>query len=416
MIRTVLPGARSGHVKIPASKSQAHRILICAALSRGETDIVCDGISNDISATIGCMRALGAEIEKRETGLHVRPVTGTETGVCHMPCGESGSTLRFLLPVVGALGARAVFHMEGRLPERPLDPLDRELERHGMTITKNGALLECSGQLHGGEFTLPGNISSQYISGLLMALPLLRDDSVLHVLEPVESKDYIAMTEDVLSLSGIHFKKSGNDYIISGCQRYAFPEKLRVEGDYSSAAFFLCMGALSNRGVTVSGLDPSSSQGDRRIIPILSQFGAFVSVNGEDVSVRRGELHGITIDASMIPDLIPVLSVVAAAAQGETRVINAGRLRLKESDRLNTTSRMLGALGADVTETEDGLIIRGKPSLAGGSADSFGDHRIAMSAAAAAGVCTGPVTVAGAECTAKSYPGFWDDLDSLEVQ
>ena len=416
MTRTVLSGARSGHVKIPASKSQAHRILICAALSQGETDIVCDGISNDISATIGCMRALGADIEMRESGLHVRPVIGTGTGICHMPCGESGSTLRFLLPVVGALGASAVFHMEGRLPERPLDPLDRELERHGMTIIKKGPLLECSGQLRGGEFTLPGNISSQYISGLLMALPLLRDDSVLHVLEPVESKDYISMTEDVLNLSGIQFKKNGNDYIINGRQRYVFPEKLRVEGDYSGAAFFLCMGALSNEGVTVSGLDPSSSQGDRQIIPILSQFGAFVSANGEDVSVRRGELHGITIDASMIPDLVPVLSVVAAAAQGETRVINAGRLRLKESDRLNTTSRMLSALGADVTETEDGLIIRGKFSLAGGAADSFGDHRIAMSAAAAASVCTGPVTVTGAECTAKSYPGFWDDLDSLEVQ
>lgn len=416
MTRTIIPGPRSGRIRIPASKSQAHRILICAALSQGGTDVICDGISKDIAATIGCMSALGAEIERKGSGIHIRPAAGTGDGICHMPCGESGSTLRFLLPVAGALGANAVFHMEGRLPERPLDPLDSELRRHGMTITKNGALLECSGQLRGGEFTLPGNVSSQYISGLLMALPLLSDDSVLHVLEPVESGDYIAMTEDVLRLSGIRFEKSGNDYTISGRQQYVFPKEVSVEGDYSSAAFFLCMGALSEKGVAVNGLNPSSSQGDRRIIPLLSEFGAEVVINGGEVSVRRGKLRGITIDASMIPDLIPTLSAVAAAAEGETRVINASRLRLKESDRLSTTSRMLTALGADVTETEDGLIIRGKPSLAGGTADSFGDHRIAMSAAVAACVCSAPVTIAGAECTAKSYPGFWDDLDSLEVQ
>lgn len=416
MTRTIIPGPRSGRIRIPASKSQAHRILICAAMSQGETDVICDGISKDIAATIGCMSALGAEIERKGSGIHIRPTAGTGDGICHMLCGESGSTLRFLLPVAGALGANAVFHMEGRLPERPLDPLDSELRRHGMTITKNGALLECSGQLRGGEFTLPGNVSSQYISGLLMALPLLSDDSVLHVLEPVESGDYIAMTEDVLRLSGIRFEKSGNDYTMSGRQQYVFPEEVSVEGDYSSAAFFLCMGALSEEGVAVNGLNPSSSQGDRRIIPLLSEFGAEVAVNGGEVSVRRGKLRGIAIDASMIPDLIPTLSAVAAAAEGETRVINASRLRLKESDRLSTTSRMLTALGADVTETEDGLIIRGKPSLTGGTADSFGDHRIAMSAAVAACVCSGPATIAGAECTAKSYPGFWDDLDSLEVQ
>lgn len=413
MIQTIAPGPRSGRVSAPASKSQAHRLLICAALTGRETEIECSAFSNDITATADCLRALGSGITLENGIIRVYPA---EThGPCRLFCGESGSTLRFLLPVVGALGTNAVFHMEGRLPQRPLAPLDGELEAHGMTLYRRGAELECSGKLCGGEFTLPGNISSQYISGLLLALPLLEEDSVLHVIEPVESADYIAMTENALTLSGVHFDKRGSDYYIPGNQKYRLPSSVSVEGDYSSAAFFLCMGALSANGVCVNGLSPESRQGDRRIIDVLRRFGADVRTADSSVFVARRKLRGLVIDASMIPDLIPVLSVVAAAADGETRIINAGRLRLKESDRLCTTCRMLSALGADISETDDGLVIRGKSILSGGAADSFGDHRIAMSAAVAAGVCRSPVVIAAAECAAKSYPRFWDDINSLEV-
>lgn len=414
MTQTIAPGPRSGSVCAPASKSQAHRILICAALTGRETVIECSTVSNDIAATADCLRALGYGITL-ENGI-IRVYPADVRGTRRLLCGESGSTLRFLLPVVGALGANAVFHMEGRLPERPLAPLDGELEAHGMTLSRRGSELECSGRLRGGEFTLPGNISSQYISGLLLALPLLPEDSILHVIAPVESADYIAMTESALTLSGVRFDKRGSDYYIPGNQKYSMPRSVSVEGDYSSAAFFLCMGALSADGVCVSGLSPDSRQGDRRITNVLRSFGAEVSAHGDSVFVSRRELRGITIDAAMIPDLIPTLSVIAAAADGETRIINAGRLRLKESDRLNATCRMLSALGADIYETDSGLVICGKPMLSGGTADSFGDHRIAMSAAVAAGICRSPVVITAAECAAKSYPRFWDDINSLEVR
>ena len=411
---TVAPGERSGRVKIPASKSQAHRLLICAALGERETLISCDGISKDIAATMACLNALGADIKEEGQGqLLVRPIEKVPEGVCVLPCGESGSTLRFLLPVVGALGAAADFHMEGRLPQRPLAPLDRELAAHGMELTLEGAILRCRGKLRAGDYSLPGNVSSQYISGLLMALPILDGNSFLEVTDSIESGAYIAMTEDALRLAGIDVDKNGRSYRIRGGQRAKVPERLEVEGDYSNAAFFLCMGALSKKGMSVSGLSASSLQGDRTVLDVLRRFGAEVHVDENVIRVRRGALKGCVIDAAPIPDLIPVLSVAASAAEGETRVVNASRLRLKESDRLQSTAQLINNLGGDVTELEDGLIIRGVGKLDGGSIESFGDHRIAMSAAVASCICRGAVTVQGSECVQKSYPRFWEDFGAL---
>ena len=411
---TIRPGQRSGRVKIPASKSQAHRLLICAALGRGETLIQCDGLSADITATMACLNALGADIRQTEDGrLRVRPIGQTPAGLCHLYCGESGSTLRFLLPVCGALGAEAVFHMEGRLPQRPLAPLDGELTAHGMALRQEGELLYCSGQLRPGDYSLPGNVSSQYISGLLLALPLVAGDSSLTVTGSVESAAYITMTEDALALAGIRLEKAGWRYHIPGSQRGNLPEALQVEGDFSNAAFFLCMGALSDAGLVIDGLNPASHQGDRAVLDILRAFGAVVEQRSGSFAVRKGQLHGITIDAQPIPDLIPVLSVVAALAQGETRIIKAGRLRLKESDRLQSTTALLTALGADIQELAEGLVIHGKESLSGGSVDSCGDHRIAMAAATAACGCTGDIFLSGSQAVGKSYPRFWDDFASL---
>lgn len=414
MNKTILPGARTGAVQIPASKSQAHRMLLCAAMGSSDVMLRCRGLSKDISATADCLNALGASVTATDGLIRLCPVSGAPSGTCELPCGESGSTLRFLLPLVGALGVPAVFNREGRLPERPIEPLQRELCRSGMDIRSDGARLHCRGQLRPGTFCLPGNISSQYISALLMTLPLLEGESTLHIEGELESAAYVAMTEEVLSLGGVTIEKNGSTYRIPGGQHYHFAPELSVEGDYSNAAFFLCAGALSEGGICVTGLNPGSRQGDRAIVPLLRQMGAQVSTDGDRVTVRRGMLHGITVDASPIPDLIPVLSVAAAGASGETRVIHAQRLRLKESDRLHSTAQMLLALGAEVEELPDGLVICGGKTLNGGTVDAFGDHRIAMSAAVAGSICRSEITICGSECVQKSYPDFWTDFNKLK--
>ena len=414
MKRLLLPGERSGEVRIPASKSQAHRLLICAALSKEETRIRCDGLSRDILATVACLRAMGAEIREEGDALCVHPIGDIPATEVQLPCGESGSTLRFLLPVVGALGIRGCFLREGRLPERPLAPLDRELTAHGMELREEGSALHVQGQLLPGAYRLPGNVSSQYISGLLLALPLLEGASRLTVEGSIESAAYIQMTENALKLSGVFYTKEENNYCIAGGQRPALRGELMVEGDWSNAAFFLCMGALSEKGVLVRGLDPASPQGDRAVLELLSRFGAELQIGEDGILVRKGALRGIEIDAAPIPDLSPVLSGLAAGAQGDTVIRNAGRLRLKESDRLKTTAELLHSLGGSVEELADGLVIHGSCSLLGGEAESFGDHRIAMSAAVAACLCREPAALSGAECVAKSYPRFWEDWDRLK--
>lgn len=419
MIQQVKPGARSGQLSAPSSKSQAHRYLICATLSGEKTKITCPGISRDIEATMQCLNGLGAEINAADESISVIPIKKANNNIYNeeriLKCGESGSTLRFLLPVAGSLGASAVFHMEGRLSERPMEQYEAVLKEHGMEITREGEYLHCKGKLCAGDYTLPGNVSSQYFSGLLFALPMLDGDSRIHVEGKMESVDYVKMTEAALKGSGIIWEYTEDGYYIPGNQSYKMPEKLLVEGDYSNAAFFLCAGALSEKGITVKNLSGTSGQGDKRITDVLKAFGAYTEISDDAVYVRKDKLHGITIDASMIPDLIPTLCAVASAAEGETRVVNGERLRMKESDRISSTVNMLSALGADVVETNDGMIISGKPELSGGEIDSCNDHRIAMAAAVAASVCRGDVFVNGAQCVAKSYPKFWDDYNSLEV-
>ena len=414
MTVTVTPGERGGTVRPPASKSQAHRLLICAALGETAVELSCSGVSNDIAATAACLNALGADIAIDNDVIRVEPIRAVPSGLCRLPCGESGSTLRFLLPVAGALGAEAVFLREGRLPERPLAPLDRELTAHGMTLRADGAELYCSGQLQNGTYTLPGDVSSQFISGLLMALPRLAGNSMLTVTGKRESATYVDMTEDAMMRAGVFLTRRDDVYGIPGGQTFALPEKMRVERDWSGAAFFLCMGALSEREIAVEGLSMVSSQGDRGVVDILRNMGAAITLSHRGIHVCRGKLRGTVIDAAPVPDLIPALSAVASGAEGETRIVNAARLRLKESDRLSSTAAMLNALGAEVEELPDGLIIRGKPSLRGGTVDPRGDHRIAMAAAVAASLCRESVIIPGAECVAKSYPRFWEDLESLK--
>ena len=283
-----------------------------------------------------------------------------------------------------------------------------------MQLRQDGAVLHTDGQLCAGDYCLPGNVSSQFISGLLFALPILNENSTLTVTGALQSARYVAMTEQALAEAGIFTNKGGQVWQIDGGQRYAAPAVQTVEGDWSNAAFFLCMGALSEAGVTVTGLNPESLQADRAITELLTRFGAELAVSGDAITVRHGALHGITLDAGPIPDLIPVVSCLAALCEGETRIENAARLRLKESDRLQTTAALISALGGSARELADGLVISGRARLSGGTADACGDHRIAMSAAMAACGCAGPVTVLGSECVAKSYPAFWEDFASLK--
>ena len=410
---TIQPGPRQGRVRIPASKSQAHRLLLCAALGEGETELLCGGLSADIRATMDCLRALGAGIWQEGERLRVKPIR-TAPRSCALPCGESGSTLRFLLPQAGALGTEAVFHRKGRLPQRPLRPLDEELRSHGMKLREEGEALYASGMLTAGDYTLPGNVSSQFISGLLMALPQLPGDSRLTVTGDLESAGYVAMTEDTLAESGIRWQRTGQVWSIPGGQRFHPPRLCQVEGDWSNAAFFLCAGALSRRGVTVEGLSLRSSQGDQAVLRLLRRFGAEVTEREGAVTVRSGMLHGITVDAEPIPDLIPTLSVVAAASVGDSRMENARRLRDKESDRLEGTAALIRDLGGSARVEGDTLIIHGRGGLRGGNASVLGDHRLAMAAAIAACACRESVTVDDSRCVEKSYPRFWEDFRQLK--
>ncbi|MBE7024694.1 MAG: 3-phosphoshikimate 1-carboxyvinyltransferase [Ruminococcaceae bacterium] len=413
---TITPQALHGRINSIASKSQAHRLLLCGALSGEAVTVLCSESSEDIDATARCLSALCARTERTPDGFKVSPMQAADTP-CLLDCGESGSTLRFLLPVVGALGKQAKFLLSGRLGQRPLSPLWEQLCAHGMTLSREGENgILCGGQLRGGAFTLPGDVSSQFISGLLFALPLLAADSTLTLTGKIESVRYIAMTEAALRQSGIRFTYADGTYKIPGRQKPAFLEKerLQVEGDWSNAAFWLVAGAIGE-GITVLGLDTHSLQGDKAIIELLPRFGATVQHEENGITAKKAPMKGIEIDGAQIPDLVPILAVLATAAEGTTRIYGAERLRIKESDRLKTVSAMLTRLGGDITETADGLIVQGKP-LCGGTVDSAGDHRIAMAAAVASILCKEAVTIQGAEAVNKSYPGFWEHFTLLGGQ
>ena len=393
----ILPGPLSGAIAAIPSKSAAHRALICAALAEGETRIYCPALSKDIEATAACLSALGAGIDYREGSFFVSPIGTLRQGAL-LNCGESGSTLRFLLPVVCALGCEARIKMEGRLPQRPLSPLWEELERHGALLSRpEEDIIAVSGRLRPGEYRIRADVSSQFISGLLFALPLLEGDSSLELEGSIESIGYIHMTQRVLRLFALEPDFDGRCWKIGKDAAFRSPGELSVEGDWSNAAFWLAASALSGGGIEVSGLDASSAQGDRAVIEAIAR-------------IRAGDA---VIDAKDIPDLVPILAVVAAGSVGRTEFINAGRLRIKESDRIASVCRMIRALGGRCTELAEGLTVEGCGSLLGGVVDGENDHRIVMSAAVAAIVCKEPVTILGAGAAAKSYPRFFDDYRTL---
>lgn len=380
----ITPTLLYGTVTAIPSKSQAHRLLICAAFARGKTKLYCPQTNQDIEATADCLRALGAGIIRTDCGYEITPAE-TIPQEAQLNCRESGSTLRFMLPIVGALGIRGTFLMEARLPQRPLSPLWELMEEKGCLLSRpTGNTLLCEGKLAGGSYAISGKISSQFITGLLFAGTLMKEDFILKVTDILESKPYVDMTQKALALFGVN----SEDYRITGVRSLVSPGEVTVEGDWSNGAFFLAAKALGS-DLQILNLDPHSPQGDRAAAQWLSLL---------------CERH-CTIDARDIPDLVPILSVVAGAKYGAV-FTNIRRLRLKETDRVATVCAMLTALGVKAYATEDTLTVEPSP-FCGCTIDATNDHRIAMSAAVAATVAHGPVMVINAQSVNKSYPDFW---------
>ena len=397
MKATIYPSSLSGDITAIASKSQAHRLLICAALADKKTILRCPTLSADISATADCLKGLGAAIEYADGVFTVSPI-GEKPASAVIDCGESGSTLRFLLPVIAALGVETTVRMHGRLPERPLSPLWEELEAHGARLSRpTEDTLLVQGQLTAGEYTLAADVSSQFISGLLFALPLLGGENALHLTGTLESGSYVEMTLRALKKFGVNWRATEDGYALAPGAAYVSPGEADVEGDWSNGAFWVAADRICGGTLNILNLDPASPQGDKAI---------------EAASLRIAAGSAV-IDCRDIPDLVPVMSVLAAVSPGQTRFINAGRLRIKESDRLATTAALLTALGGQVEELPDGLAVTGVRRLTGGEVSSANDHRIAMSAAIAALACTGPVVLHGAQAVNKSYPAFWTDYARL---
>ena len=386
----IQPRLLQGKIQAIPSKSQAHRLLICAAFADGKTSLLCGQTSKDIAATAACLEALGAKILRNDEGYHIAPIAKIPEKAV-LPCGESGSTLRFLLPIVGALGVDGIFEMEGRLSQRPLSPLWEEMERMGCKLQWiDNNHLRCSGQLQSGAYHIDGGVSSQFITGLLFATSLLSSASQINILGNLESKEYVTMTQQAMGLFGV--KTDG--FHVAGKQVYHTPGQIVVEGDWSNGAFWLAAKALGS-AVEIYGLDEGSSQGDRAALPTLQQLKAGYQ----------------QISAVDIPDLVPILAVAASAFHG-AEFTGIRRLRLKESDRVASVMAMLEQLGGKAEATEDTLTIY-HGGLCGGVVDACNDHRIAMAAAIAATVCTESVTILGAEAVNKSYPGFWDAYTDL---
>lgn len=386
---TISPKKLCGSIQAIPSKSQAHRLLICAAFSDKVTTLTCPQTNADIEATANCLNALGASILRTDAGYEVTPV-GMLPESAVLNCGESGSTLRFMLPIVCALGVNTTFHMEGRLPYRPLSPLWEELERMGCRLTRpTETTIKTAGKLRCGEFCIEGNVSSQFITGLLFAAALMDGSSTIAIIGELESKPYVEMTQLALK----HFGVNTDGYSVIGSYPFHSPGDVTVEGDWSNGAFFLAAKALDNP-VSVLGLNQDSPQGDRSVSDILN--------------LAESTPH---FSAADIPDLVPILAVVFGAKNGAV-ITDISRLRLKESDRVASVCNMLDALGAKTVATENTLTIT-PGSYGSCTIDAVNDHRIAMAAAIAVTVATGPVTILGAECVAKSYPTFWEEYQKL---
>ncbi len=420
----IFPAKLKGTVQVPSSKSMGHREIICAGLAAGTSIVDNISMSKDIEATMRVLRALGVSVDAVPSMLAGRTalqITGTGHPVAAADaadCGESGSTLRFFVPLGANLGCPLTFSGHGKLVSRPLQAYYDIFDKQPVQYFNAGGNLPLtvSGHLLPGKYELPGNVSSQFVSGLLFALPLLKGESEIIITSPLESASYVDMTLACLAKYGVDVENvdgAHRRYFVRGNQHYKAQDS-RVEGDWSQAAFWTVGGALGE-AVTAAGVDFASLQGDKAVVEIMQRMGACVTKEADGVNVRGGATQATVIDAADCPDIIPVLTVLAAVSAGTTKVINAGRLRIKECDRLAAITTELNKLGAQITEESEGLTIVGRPQgLAGGAeVDAWNDHRIAMSLAIAAQRCALPIVLTGAGSVSKSYPNFWEDYQSV---
>ena len=400
----ITPKKLNGQIMIPPSKSMAHRLIISAALAEGISKISNVYPSKDILATIDVMKTFGADIKFDGDLLVVNGVSEIpEKALCD--CCESGSTLRFLIPVACALGISTTFVGKGKLPERPITPYLSELSENGITFDYNNTMpFSVTGKLKSGTYKIAGDISSQFITGLIFALPLVEGDSEIILTSHLESKPYVDITVSALKTYGIDIAETENGYYIKGGQKY-MPCDTVVEADYSQAAFFYVLNSLGS-DIKICGLNSDSFQGDKKIVEICERI----------VYNKEGSPNSFKLDCSDIPDLVPVLAVLASFCGGVSEITNVKRLRIKESDRLAAISECLNKIGGKVQAFEDKLVVTGVESLSGGEVDAFNDHRIAMAMAVAATRCTGPLIINGAECVEKSYPNFFEDYIALGGQ
>ena len=400
----IYPSKLIGTVSAPSSKSYSHRMIIAAALADGVSEISNVTDSNDITVTSQAMEALGANVLADSGTYTVRGIK-TPSEKAEIDCGESGSTLRFIIPVAAALGTTATLIGHAKLPQRPITPYTREFPSKGVTFEpKSGLPITLTGKLRAGEYNLEGDVSSQFITGLMLALPMCEEDSVIKLTSPLQSKPYADMTIAALKKFGIDIREMSLSglpiYLIKGGQKYK-PCRTAVEGDYSQAAFFFTANALGSE-VKVTNLDPNSVQGDKAILDIIASCG--------------NEMKPFTADVADIPDLVPILAVLGSFTKGTSKIVNAARLKLKESDRLTCVANALNAIGGKVTAGDDFLTMEHIDTFTGGEVDSCKDHRIVMAAAIAATASNAPVIIHGAEDVKKSYPRFFDDFKSLGGQ
>ncbi|MBR5559419.1 MAG: 3-phosphoshikimate 1-carboxyvinyltransferase [Oscillospiraceae bacterium] len=407
----ITPAVLKGSVEAVSSKSAAHRIMIMAALCSTPTHLLLNSKNDDMTATGRCLAALGCGVEETGDGFLLTPGAAADK-LPLLDCGESGSTLRFLLPVAAALGCGGRFEGHGRLPQRTIAALVKELNRHGCTTDRpDGLPITINGKLTGGKFVLPGDVSSQFITGLLMALPLLKGNSQIRLTTPLQSSAYVDLTIHLMKRFGVTIDIVENGWNIGGGQTYRSPGTLAAEGDWSGAAFWLAAGALGG-DILSTGLELDSTQGDKAFVDMLNQMGAPCRV--EETGIRScGRIcQPIEADILQVPDLAPMLALLCAAGGQKLYMTGGARLRDKESDRLSACADAITALGGCVEETADSLLVH-PGSLRGGECDSFGDHRMAMALAIAACGCSGPVVIRNAQAVSKSYPLFWEEYRRL---
>ena len=418
------PRPLTGTLEAISSKSELHRMLICAAFADRPTEIQVSGsaydgkhlLPKDIQATIACLDAIGAKCEMKPGMIRVIPVLkGSAAAEPVLDCMESGSTFRFLLPIAAAVCGKASFSGGGRLPERPIAGLSDALKAHGVEFSGETLPFSISGRPNGGVYEIPGNISSQYLTGLLLMLPLLEEKTSIRLTTPLVSSGYIDITTQVMASFGVDVLQKDGVWQLAEHTSYKSPGQIPAGGDWSNTAAFLTASMLrEGNDIRCKALLPDSCQGDRNILRFLEQFGAGISASKEGLRTAAGILQGTVIDIDETPDLLPYLAIVGCIAVGETVFTNAARLRLKESDRITSTAAMIRALGGSVETEEDKLIVHGVGTLRGGTVDAMNDHRIVMAGAVASSICEEPVIIHGAEAVNKSYPTFFEDFASVK--